>query len=576
MRTLHFIAVIFLIHITCFTTGFSQSPVHDSLRKALLTEKLPAGKVNVLIALSEICESENPAESVRYGKEAYKLATEKDLDVESVRALLQIANGYIRLSNFEAAFENADNARELAKQLELNDLYARSIGVIGLIYHEIGDYENSAKYDFEYLRYFEEKKDQKQIGIAYGNIGIDFISQGNYKKGLEYLEKSFNIAKELNDYDGMAYQYNNIAGVYSEFYQDYMMALNYFKEALAINSRLNDERQKGIYMMNIGNCYSRLHSNDSTLKYYNNALGIFRRINNPLLIAECQTLLAEHLMKSGHMVLSRQYADSALNISISNDYLEQKKASAGLLHKILLKQHDTLSAYRYAMIENAVKDSLVKISNQQEVYKLEFQYNYEKQDKLKQIARQRKETLMIVIILSLLSGLIIFALLFSRNRIKSKNVALEKDAIEKELKFKNKELTINLISLIKKNEMLADISNKLVKISSTAKNEETKDAINKISREVRLSADDKMLKEFSLRFQDVHAGFYEELLKKFPNLTQNELKICAFLRLNMSSKEISELTGQRILTIDHARYRLRKKLGISNVEVNLVTFLSQI
>lgn len=576
MRTLHFIAVIFLINITCFTTGFSQSPVHDSLRKALLTEKLPAGKVNVLIALSEISESENPAESVRYGKEAYKLANEKDLDVESVRALLQIANGYIRLSNFEAAFENADNARELAKQLELNDLYARSIGIIGLIYHEIGDYENSAKYDFEYLRYFEEKKDQKQIGIAYGNIGIDFISQGNYKKGLEYLEKSFNIAKELNDYDGMAYQYNNIAGVYSEFYKDYMMALNYFKEALAINSRLNDERQKGIYMMNIGNCYSRLHSNDSTLKYYNSALEIFRRINNPLLIAECQTLLAEHLMKSGHMALSRQYADSALNISISNDYMEQKKASAALLHKILLKQHDTLSAYRYAMIENAVKDSLVKISNQQEVYKLEFQYNYEKQDKLKQIARQRKETLMIVIILSLLSGLVIFALLFSRNRIKSKNVALEKDAIEKELKFKNKELTINLISLIKKNEILADISNKLVKISSTAKNEETKDAINKISREVRLSADDKMLKEFSLRFQDVHAGFYEELLKKFPNLTQNELKICAFLRLNMSSKEISELTGQRILTIDHARYRLRKKLGISNVEVNLVTFLSQI
>jgi DNA-binding CsgD family transcriptional regulator len=63
---------------------------------------------------------------------------------------------------------------------------------------------------------------------------------------------------------------------------------------------------------------------------------------------------------------------------------------------------------------------------------------------------------------------------------------------------------------------------------------------------------------------------------KYPDLTQSELKLCAFLRLNMSTKEISELTGQRILTIDHARYRLRKKLGISNSEINLVTFLSQI
>lgn len=557
--------------------AFSQyTATYDSLAKALLRAELPAERVNVLIALSEISESENPAESVRYGREAFKLASENDLDIESVRALIQLANSYIRLSNFQEAFENADQARELAKEHELNDLYARSIGIIGLIYHEIGDYENSAKYDFEYLRYFEEKKDQKQIGIAYGNIGIDFISQANYKKGLEYLEKSFNIAKELNDFDGMAYQYNNIAGVYSEFYQDHRMALNYYKEALAINSRLNDERQKGIYLMNIGNCYSRLNNNDSTIKFYNTALGIFRSINNPLLLAECQTLLAEHLMKSGHLVQGRLYADSALDISIRNDYMEQKKASAALLHKILLKQHDTLSAYRYAMIESEVKDSLVKILNRQEVYKLEFQYNYEKVDKARQIARQRRDSLLFILILSLASGLIIILLLFLWNRTKAKNVILEKESIQKELQFKDKELTVNLLSLIRKNEMLTDISNKLLSIGTNAKQEETKDAIQKISRELRLNADDKMMKEFAIRFQEVHAGFYEALLHKYPDLTQNELKLCAFLRLNMSSKDISELTGQRILTIDHARYRLRKKLGLSNSETNLVTFLSQI
>jgi DNA-binding CsgD family transcriptional regulator len=124
--------------------------------------------------------------------------------------------------------------------------------------------------------------------------------------------------------------------------------------------------------------------------------------------------------------------------------------------------------------------------------------------------------------------------------------------------------------------MLSDISKKLVEIGKGAKKEETKEAITKINRELRNSADDKMLKEFTLRFQEVHKDFYESLLLKFPELTPNELKLCAFLRLNMSTKEISELTGQRILTIDHARYRLRKKLGISNSEVNLIAFLHQI
>jgi len=54
------------------------------------------------------------------------------------------------------------------------------------------------------------------------------------------------------------------------------------------------------------------------------------------------------------------------------------------------------------------------------------------------------------------------------------------------------------------------------------------------------------------------------------------LKLCAFLRLNMSSKDIAELTGQRITTLETARYRLRQKLGIVNSEVSLVTFLSSL
>jgi DNA-binding CsgD family transcriptional regulator len=148
--------------------------------------------------------------------------------------------------------------------------------------------------------------------------------------------------------------------------------------------------------------------------------------------------------------------------------------------------------------------------------------------------------------------------------------------MEKELEFKNKELTINLLSLMKKNEMLSDISNRLTTIERAAKKEETKDAISKISREIRSNADDKMLNEFTIRFQEVHKGFYEALLAKFPDLTNNELKLCAFLRLNMSSKDISDLTGQRIQTIEQARYRLRKKLGISNSETNLASFLAVI
>lgn len=137
-------------------------------------------------------------------------------------------------------------------------------------------------------------------------------------------------------------------------------------------------------------------------------------------------------------------------------------------------------------------------------------------------------------------------------------------------------MVLNVMSLMKKNEMLADLSEKLIHIEEESTSVESKDTIKKVARELQKSQEDEIWKEFSHRFKEVHGEFYDTLLQKFPTLTPNELKICAFLRLNMSSKDIAELTGQRVSTLETARYRLRQKLGIANSDVNLITFLSSI
>lgn len=575
-RTL--LTVLLLVSATCFSPPArgQQTGSFDSLTTALIHAKDPAGKIRILLALSDDVLGNDPREGNRYARQALDLSVKHDLPRETILSLLQLGNGYIRVSDYQAAFENANRAMELAQEQKFDAEVAKAKKILALMYYELGDYETSARYDFENLKYYEGINNQKEIGIIMGNIGIDFTSQNNYVKGLEYLKKSFDIAVKNNDLHGMAYQYNNIAGVYSEYYHDTKIALRYYKEALKINLKLGDNQQHAIYMMNIGNCYSKLKEHDSVLVYYQPACNIFQKLNNLSLFAECQTQIGEHYLKVHNLPLSLKHADTAFKVSVENNLMENLKDASALLHRLHLARKDTILAYRYSKIEGEVKDSLMTLQNKKDVYKFEFQYNYEKFDKIRQIARQKKDNLMLMIILGLCSGIIIILLLFSRHRIKSKNIVLQKQSIEKELLFKNKELTINLISLIKKNEMLSDISKKMAEIGKAAKKDETKEAINLLNRELRSSTDDKMLKEFSLRFQEVHRGFYETLLMKYPDLTQSELKLCAFLRLNMSTKEISELTGQRILTIDHARYRLRKKLGISNSEINLVTFLSQI
>jgi DNA-binding CsgD family transcriptional regulator len=83
------------------------------------------------------------------------------------------------------------------------------------------------------------------------------------------------------------------------------------------------------------------------------------------------------------------------------------------------------------------------------------------------------------------------------------------------------------------------------------------------------------LDEFETRFTGVYEEYYEKLIKLAPELTPNELRICALMRLNISTKEIALLTNRTIGTVDNTRSSIRKKLNM-NEEINLQEFLLNI
>jgi DNA-binding CsgD family transcriptional regulator len=153
---------------------------------------------------------------------------------------------------------------------------------------------------------------------------------------------------------------------------------------------------------------------------------------------------------------------------------------------------------------------------------------------------------------------------------------LEKQKLEMELDFKNKELSTHVIYLLKKNEFISSIVQKLFTLKRSALDEKAKDSwIQDIMRDMQSNIDNTVWNEFEIRFQQIHKDFYQKLIEKYPALTPNEIKIFAFLKLNMTSKDISAITSQSVKSIEVARHRLRKKLGIDREE-NLVTILQQI
>ncbi len=80
--------------------------------------------------------------------------------------------------------------------------------------------------------------------------------------------------------------------------------------------------------------------------------------------------------------------------------------------------------------------------------------------------------------------------------------------------------------------------------------------------------------QFAAHFDNVHSDFFKNLKSRYPNLSAHELKLCAYLRMNLSSKEIAQLENISVRGVELGRYRLRKKIQIQT-ETNLFDFLLQ-
>jgi len=153
------------------------------------------------------------------------------------------------------------------------------------------------------------------------------------------------------------------------------------------------------------------------------------------------------------------------------------------------------------------------------------------------------------------------------------NLQLEKEGLQKELDYKNKELATNVMYQLKKNNFIWSVSEKLKEITLQLKPENQK-GVREIIKELDSNMSKESWEEFEYRFNEVHTNFYESLLKDYPDLTLNELKLAAFLKLNMTTKDIGTITYQSVHSITVARHRLRTKLKLDRDE-NLVSFFSK-
>jgi hypothetical protein len=143
----------------------------------------------------------------------------------------------------------------------------------------------------------------------------------------------------------------------------------------------------------------------------------------------------------------------------------------------------------------------------------------------------------------------------------------DKDLLEEDVIYKSKELANYTMLLVKKRELLSVMHDELKELKETVRNDASRQIVRDLIKRININLqDEEYLKVFEANFERVHHEFFTQLKSTFPDLTQKELQLCAFVRMNLTNKEIASILNISVRGVETARYRLRKRLGMSQEE----------
>lgn len=583
----------FLFTLFCFA-GNSQITQKDSILKLLKSTTDNRDKTILYSRLSKLYETESLDSSIYFAENGYKLSKSINYRIGIAENSRNLGYYYVKKNNLDSSKINYERARQYF--LDSDSLFKFT-----------------------------------QSSMRLGNINL---AQNNHIEALKLYQECLGISNTNKFNSIIPHLYNNIGLVYKQI-EDYDDALSNFKKAYNLFLERNDEANSVYPLYNKALVQSILGKDEEAINGYLNLTSYHLKTENWVSLASVYNSISEIYLKNNDYIRAREYLNMALSAmknksdsfnsgpssfyktsiysnaaelsAIEKDYPQAKIYA----HKTIIVASDNsykLNLFKSAKIladiydiENKVDSSLYYYKlyvDSSEAYqdefdvkqltKLKMQNEFDEILKRNEINRIYKEAEfknkeLKYIALTVVAGLsaIILVLLFinlknknAKLKLKEENFILEKRKLNQDLEYKKKELVSNLMYLMEKNEFITSISKKLIELKPDAK-KDNKNLIQQIINEIRLNSSKKMWEEFEMRFKEVHTRFYNELHKAHPDLTPNEVKICAFLRLNMSTKEISAITHQSTKSINMARFRLRKKLQMDRDE-SLIAYLSSL
>ena len=449
---------------------------------------------------------------------------------------------------------------------------ALSYDLIGSIHMYMGNYRIALKETLKALKLLEQSDSRIRMADALNHMGAIEFNLLNFEKSIDYNTRALNIYREANDKVYEAQALNDLGNTYY-YMNSYDKAQENLEQSLVISTEMNIPDLQGTSLSNLGKVATELEAYDDAIAYFEQSMAIHQKTGQQYKIMEVLNYMATTHNAMGQPDAAVRFTDQAIDLAeeanaknnLKNSYLQRSKAHA------LLGNYK--KAYEDRMQLSTVNDSIFNETKSQQIEELRTIYETEKKEQ--QIVIQENEIQLleqkakvsnlqrILLASGLGLSLLIFGLGFYAIRQKMKRNRLEREKIQSELAFKKKELTTHALHLAKKNEVLEGLKQKVEQLRSTENARGYKQLIQTIDFDLQ---DDNNWENFARYFQEVHKDFNSNVKRSFPDVTPNELRLMALLKMNLSSKEIANILNISPEGIKKARYRLRKKLDITSDE----------
>ncbi len=445
----------------------------------------------------------------------------------------------------------------LEKAIKLEDaLYPELLIVRGLQKGEDALYVDAIGDFLEAEKRLIARKNSEYLGMIYNSLANNFKDLEDISSAKAYYRKAKKSFEAQGDKRAVAMVYNNLGGIYRKG-NLLDSALYVYGEASKLLLTLNNSFLLAQNSLNLGNVYEQKgelnQAETAFLKCFR--LSESSKLQYGVLLSTLNLGNLYRLKKD--FPSSKDWLNRALNLSNSMGLAREKGLVLERLSWLARDTDNYKEAYELAQAARIVQDSISSESVKRQVQEIQQKFEREKSENeiLTLEARHQRATLSLLILglgVLLLIVFVLFILNLQKRTLTQKLMAeAEREVLSKSVQVKDMELTAQALQLLQlKKRMEESVQDVAGMVGDKKERFPTRESF------------DLLQKDFESRITVTNEDFYQKLLTSYPQLKPSELKLCSYLRLNLSTKELADILNKSVRTIENTRFSIRKKMGL--------------